>query len=183
MQPDDATLLKAIQNLDEDALVVVFDSYAPILYKYAMRLCGNSDEADDIVGHVFSELLRHLKKGTGPRDNLRAYLFQIAYHKIIDQAHDRQRTTPLDTISSLSSGESIQTHHEDKEQTRTLDAVIQKQLTEDQRHVILLRFIEGFSLKETAKIIGKRVNNIKIIQSRAIAKLRHVLIGDMKDAM
>jgi RNA polymerase sigma-70 factor (ECF subfamily) len=178
MQPDDATLLNAIRNLDQDALAAVFDSYAPILYKYAMHLCGNPDEADDIVGHVFSELLKHLRKGNGPRDNLRAYLFQIAYHKIVDHARDRQRTTPLDKSNSVSSGESIHARHEEREQINKLDAIIKKLLTPDQRHIILLRFMEDFSLKETAEITGKSVNNIKVIQSRAIAKLRDEMIGD-----
>jgi RNA polymerase sigma-70 factor (ECF subfamily) len=49
------------------------------------------------------------------------------------------------------------------------------ELTEDQRHVIILRFLEDFSLKETAEIIGKEVNNIKVIQNRGIAKLRKAM--------
>jgi RNA polymerase sigma-70 factor (ECF subfamily) len=181
MQPDDATLLEAIRNLHQDALTAVFDQYAPILYKYALRLCRCPDEADDIVGHVFSELLKHLKKGTGPRDNLRAYLFQVAYHKIVDQARDRQRTTPLDNIGSVSSGEVINLSHEEKEQIGTLDAVIKDLLTPDQRHVILLRFIEDFTLKETAEITGKSINNIKIIQNRAITRLREVMNKEFKE--
>lgn len=181
MQPDDVTLLKAIRDLDQDALTALFDQYAPTIYKYALNLCGSPDEADDVVGHVFSELLRHLKKGTGPRDNLRAYLFQIAYHKIVDQARDRQRTTPLDTAISISNGEQVDLSHEEKEQLRTLDAIIKDLLTPSQRHVILLRFIEEFSLKETAAITGKNINNIKIIQNRAIARLREVMNKKYKD--
>ena len=42
----------------------------------------------------------------------------------------------------------------------------------DQRIVIILRFLEDFSLKETAEIIGKDVNNVKVIQNRGIAKLK-----------
>jgi DNA-directed RNA polymerase specialized sigma24 family protein len=41
--------------------------------------------------------------------------------------------------------------------------------------VIILRFLEDFSLKETAEIIGKDVNNIKVIQNRGISKLRKTL--------
>jgi RNA polymerase sigma-70 factor (ECF subfamily) len=181
MQLDDANLLKAIRKLDQDALTAVFDQYAPILYKYALNLGRNPDEADDIVGHVFSELLKHLKKGSGPRDNLRAYLFQIAYHKTVDQARDKQRTTPLDQIQSVSSGESIHIRHEDNEQISTLGAMIRDLLSPDQRHVILLRFMEDFSLKETAEITGKSVTNIKVIQNRALTKLRDVLPGEPKD--
>ena len=48
-------------------------------------------------------------------------------------------------------------------------------LTEDQRQVIILRYLEEFSLKETALIIGKKVNNVKVIQNRAVAALRKTL--------
>ncbi len=56
-----------------------------------------------------------------------------------------------------------------------LITAMQTELTEDQRHVIILRFLEDFSLKETAEIIGKEVNNIKVIQNRGIAKLRKAM--------
>jgi RNA polymerase sigma factor (sigma-70 family) len=45
----------------------------------------------------------------------------------------------------------------------------------DQRHVIILRFLEGFSVHETAVIIGKEESNVKVIQNRAIAALRRAL--------
>jgi RNA polymerase sigma-70 factor (ECF subfamily) len=49
---------------------------------------------------------------------------------------------------------------------------IQNELTADQRHVIILRFMEQFSLRETADIMGKSVGHVKVIQNRAIAALR-----------
>jgi hypothetical protein len=51
---------------------------------------------------------------------------------------------------------------------------IQHELTDDQRHVILLRFLEEFSLRETAAIPGKDVDLVKVMQSRAIAMLRNL---------
>ena len=52
---------------------------------------------------------------------------------------------------------------------------LHKNLTADQQHVILLRFVEGFSLQEIAEITGKEINNVKVIQNRAMAKLRSAL--------
>jgi len=172
---DDATLLKSARKLDKDALMAVFDCYAPVLYKYALRLCRDSAEADDIVGDVFIQLLKYLKEGKGPRENLRSYLYQIAYHKVVDHARDRKHLTLLESAISLSSGDSLPSQYENREQMDTLESVIQNQLSEDQRHVIVLRFIEDLSLKETAEIVGKNVNNVKVIQNRAIARLRQVL--------
>jgi RNA polymerase sigma-70 factor, ECF subfamily len=169
---DDATLLLAVRRMDKDALVDVFDNYAPLLYKYALRLCGNATEADDIVGDVFAELLKHLKAGKGPQNNLRSYLYQIAYHRVVDHARNRKHTTPLEDDLPISGGKSLPSQHEDWEQMDALKSIIENELNDDQRHVIVLRFIEDFSVQETAEIVGKNIGNVKVIQSRAIAKLR-----------
>ena len=51
----------------------------------------------------------------------------------------------------------------------------QHELTDDQRHVMFLRFLEEFSLRETAAILDKTVGNVKVIQIRALARLRNYL--------
>ena len=58
---------------------------------------------------------------------------------------------------------------------------INKVLTDDQRHVVILRFLEGFDIKETAEILGKEVNNIKVIQHRALSKLREALQEEIEE--
>ena len=172
---DDPTLLKAVRDLDTNALVAVFDLYAPALFKYARRLSGDSTEADDIVGDVFYQLLNRLKEGKGPTDNLRAYLYQIAYHKVVDHSRERKRLTDIEDGQLAGGGGSLPSQHENREQMDAVEAVILNGLTEDQRHVIVLRFIHDFSIKETAEILGKEIDNIKVIQNRAIAKLRQAL--------
>lgn len=169
------SLLDAAKRMDKDALVEIFDLYAPALFKYAVRLCGDALMADHIVGDVFAKLLDHLASGNGPRSNLRAYLYQTAYHIFVDEARSSQRRASLDALtlrsSDIHSGLLGFENHILFE--KILDA-IQHDLTEDQRHVVILRFLEEFSLRETAAILGKEVNHVKVIQNRAIAKLRKV---------
>jgi RNA polymerase sigma-70 factor (ECF subfamily) len=171
-------LLKAAQKLDEDALTAIFDQFAPAIYKYTLRLCHDPIVADKIVGDVFSQLLEQFAAGKGPRTNLRSYLYQTAYHLVVDRSRDNQHNAPLDVaIGTYEKGQFTPTQSQIEERVM-MDALISAmntELTEDQRHVIILRFLEDFSLKETAEIIGKEVNNIKVIQNRGIAKLRKVL--------
>src|SRR5919106_1126065 len=85
------SLLDAAKRMDKEALVKIFDLYATSLYRYALRLCGDVLMADHIVGDVFAKLLDHLASGNGPRSNLRSYLYQTAYHIIVDEARSSQR--------------------------------------------------------------------------------------------
>ena len=160
-------------SFDKDTLTAVFDEHAPVLYRYALRLCGDSIEADQIVGDVFVRLLERIADGKGPRSNMRAYLFQSVYHAIVDRAREKQRTAPLDIAESfLETDSSLSTQVEDSMLLQELQELINAELTEEQRHVIILRFQEEFSLKETAEILGKNVNAVKALQNRAVEKLR-----------
>jgi RNA polymerase sigma-70 factor (ECF subfamily) len=171
-------LLKAAQKLDEEALTAIFDQFAPAIYKYTLRLCHDPIVADNIVGDVFAQLLEQFGQGKGPRTNLRSYLYQTAYHLVVDRSRDNQHNAPLEVaMSSYAGGQfaPTQSQIEERVMMEALISAMNTELTEDQRHVIILRFLEDFSLKETAEIIGKEVNNIKVIQNRGIAKLRKAM--------
>jgi RNA polymerase sigma-70 factor (ECF subfamily) len=179
-------LLKAAQKLDEEALTSIFDQFAPAIYKYTLRLCHDPILADNIVGDVFSQLLEQFAAGKGPRTNLRSYLYQTAYHLVVDRSRDNQHNAPLEVAEgSFEKGQftPTQTQIEERVMMEALITAMNTELTEDQRHVIILRFLEDFSLKETAEIIGKEVNNIKVIQNRGIAKLRKVLGFQLGDSL
>jgi RNA polymerase sigma-70 factor (ECF subfamily) len=172
----DSTLLEAARSMRQEALVAIFDLYSAALYNYALRLCSDPMAADHIVGDVFAKFLDQLAAGKGPSSNLRSYLYQMTYHLIIDAARTNHRESPLEIVDSvLGNGRTASASLEDKMLVNALFTAIQNELTEDQRHVIVLRFLEGFSLRETADIIGKQVYNVKVIQNRGIAKLRKAL--------
>ena len=173
---DSAVLLKAARKLDQMALAEIFDLYAPAIFRYALRLCQDPIEADNVVGDVFARLLEQLAAGKGPRTNLRSYLYQIAYHVVVDHARDMHQVVPLEAILDKQDGNlTIAGEIEDKAMLDTIMSSINLDLTMDQRHVIILRFVEDFSPQETADILGKSVDNVKVIQTRAIAKLRQLL--------
>lgn len=171
-----SALLKAARRLDQVALEKIFDLYARVIYNYTLRLCQDPIQADQIVGDVFSKFLDQVAAGKGPRKNLRSYLYQIAYHLFIDQARYSQRVAPIEIVELIATdNNSVQTEIENRALLETVMLAINNNLTEEQRHVVILRFLEGLSLKETAKIVGKNTDSVKVLQSRGIARLRQAL--------
>jgi RNA polymerase sigma-70 factor, ECF subfamily len=174
MEPE-KLLLDAAKQMNEDALVKIFDLYASPLYSYALRLVGDPLLADHVVGDVFARLLEQLAAGNGPSSNLRSYLYETAYHLIVDEARSSHRRAPLEALTSLKPDvHSAWLSVEDQIIFEGILESIQHDLTDDQRHVILLRFLEDLSLRETAAILGKEIGHIKVIQNRALAKLRNI---------
>ena len=173
---DETAVVTAVGSLDQDALAAIFDEYAPALYRYLLRLGVASQEADQTVGDVFARLLEKIAEGKGPRTNLRSYLFQIAYHLVVDRAREQQRTAPLDLADTVKEEmEPVHSRTEEKMLLEELSIAMERELTADQRNVIVLRFQEDFSLKETAAIIGKDINAVKALQNRGINRLRQAL--------
>ncbi len=180
---DENIVLKDIKNLDPEALSAVFEEYAPLLYRYALRLCREPQQADNVVGDVFSRLLEQLAAGKGPRKNLRSYLYQTAYHVVIDAVRDRKHYSSFELLwNEKGAANPPPEQAEDYRRLALLEEAINAMLTDDQRNVIVLRFLEGFPLSDTANILGKEVNNVKVIQNRAIAKLREALTKEFEDS-
>jgi RNA polymerase sigma-70 factor, ECF subfamily len=175
----DLLLLNAAKQMNQDALVKIFELYASALYNYALRLCGDALLADHIVGDVFAKLLDQFASGKGPTSNLRSYLYETAYHILIDEARSSSRRAPLEVATSIrSDAGSGSLGVEDKLMLEMILGAIQNNLNDDQRHVITLRFLEGFSLRETAAILGRDVSHVKVIQTRGLAKLRNVFASN-----
>ena len=172
---DEAGLLKAAKKLDQDALITIFDKYAPAIYKYVFRCCSDPIESDHLVGDVFTKLLEHFAAGKGPIANLRAYVYQIAYSLIVCRPHQDQRFVTLGVVTespALVITKPIGTQANEQAALDVLLSMLNHKLSDIERHVIILRFLEDFSLGETAVIVGKNINNVKVIQNRGIAKLR-----------
>jgi len=162
--------------MDRSALIKIFDLYSPALYKYALRLCSDPVTADHIVGDVFAKLLDQLSQGKGPSANLRSYLYESAYHRIVDETRYRRHRVSLEVMDWLNRDANPRmSAWEDRIMFEQVLHVMQNKLSEDQRHVIVLRFLEGFSIRETATILGKREDHVRVIQNRAIKLLRRIL--------
>lgn len=167
----DSELLHRVQFYDQKALAEVYDTYSPALYRYAMRLLGDQDLAEDCVADTFMRFLRALQQKKGPRDFLRAYLYRTAHNWIVDFFRNRQERNQ-ELKDSL---KDIQDYPEDVVHLRQNQAHLRsilKYLTADQLQVVMLKYFEGWDFPEIAKATGKPVGAVKALQHRALVTLR-----------
>lgn len=179
-----AALLRAARNLDQKALTTIFDLYSPPLYKFVSRLVHDPVLSDQIVADVFVQFVEELGAGKGPRANIRLYLYRIAHRMLVERFRDTHPFSSLEVAIRTREDSKTAPTPAQMDERSTMESLLvsmNTELSEDQRLVIILRFLEDFSLKETAEIIGKDVNNVKVIQTRGIAKLKKTL-GMQTDA-
>ena len=174
-------LLKLARQYDQQALIEIYDLYSPGLYRYAVRLLNNPDLAEECVAESFSRLLSTLQKRGGPKKHLRAYLYRIAHNWVTDQFRKQVPQEIIDDIDQqLEPATATSQLVEDAlEREKVRIAILQ--LTPDQRQVIVLKFLEGWSNAEIAKSLNKPVGAIKSLQHRALRSLRKQLSEKEKD--
>ena len=168
-------LLQGARRFDQGTLGEIYDLYSDRLYAYAMRLLGSQDMAEECVSETFSRFLLALKNGGGPREHLQAYLYRVAHNWITD-TYRRQPPPSLELKEELASGDTaVYVHTEEKFQQERLRIAL-RLLTEDQRQVIVLRFLEDMENEEVAAALQKEVGAVKALQHRAVASLRRILV-------
>ena len=168
-------LLKLARKYDQQALAEIYDRYSPGLFRYAVRLLDDGEQAENCVSETFSRFLSALQRGGGPKDHLQAYLYRIAHNWITDQ-YRRQPSLPLDADFAVDPDPKVDPR------SPSGDIILQDQvraalreLTPDQRQVIILKFLEGWSNAEVAEAMDKPVGAVKSLQYRALAALRRLL--------
>ena len=168
-------LLERVQRWDEAALAEVYDTYAPAIYRYAYRHLGSSDSAQEIVADTFHRFLVALKRGAGPEQELSAWLYRVAHNLITDFYRRESIRSTVEIDENMSSG-ALQTEAAalQREEISRIREAFQK-LPSLQQQVINLRFGEGLSLEEVARITEKTVGAVKALQHRAIEALRNML--------
>ncbi len=175
-------LIARARKLEESALRKIYDRYSEALYGYAYRHLGSQQVAEDILSQTFERFLKALHSGGGPDDHLQAYLYRIA-HNLISDHYRREPPPPLQLEEDLYSQDENQPDRivGELEQTKRIRAAL-RLLTDEQRQVIMLRFLEGWSTKEVARSLGKTRGAVRAQQHRALASLERILSRDEIEA-
>ena len=144
----------------------------PRLRRFAYALCGNRDEADDLVQTACVKAIGRLDQYQ-PGTRLDSWMFRIVQTSHIDAMRRRQRReVPADpeALKRLSDGGSAADGHEHRVLlTRLRNAIAT--LPEEQRAVVALVAIEGYAYKEAADILDIPIGTIMSRLARARARL------------
>jgi RNA polymerase sigma-70 factor, ECF subfamily len=171
--------LKRARKLDANALTQIHDQYYPEIYRYVRYRLDNEQVCEDITSEVFLRLLDALHQKRGPNQSLRGWLFGTASNLVNDYLR-RHYARPVEELKEHSDNShsdvsnSPEQSLDDSFQRQEIRWAIQK-LTNEQQHVLALRFADERSLDETAKVIGKSISAVKALQFRALASLRRYL--------
>lgn len=160
-------LVEAARAKDEAAWSQLFDENFHPLYVFALTRVHNHHAAEEIASQVFEEAIRGIGKFRYRGAPLRAWLFRIAHNLASDHVARLARRPEDALYEAAAQLDELREAGVRTDFLRGLNA-----LTEEQRLVIVLRFVNDLSVEDTAHVIGKSEGAVKMAQARGLERLR-----------
>lgn len=173
---NDQQLLAQAKQLDPAALRLLHQRFYEPVARYVQFKVGDSHTVEDLSGEVFVRVLQALKRGQAWHDSPQGWIMGIARHVVADHYRHKERMPEVELSDTLAATADTSPSRQAalNERKRLLEQAIQ-QLSEEQRDVILLRFIEGIDIQGVATAIHKTPGAVKALQYRALRALAEIM--------
>ena len=168
---DTELVLRAIQR-DQEAFGELYDRHVVRVYRHIYYMVGNAAEAEDLTAQAFLRAWEAI-----PRYQVRgapfvSWLLRIAHNLGVSHLRSKRESSQIHEgiVDHKMQRDPEQAYEQTADEELVREAIMM--LREEQRQVIILRFIEDLDYREVAEIIGKSVAAIRVIQHRALNALR-----------
>jgi RNA polymerase sigma-70 factor (ECF subfamily) len=173
---NDTELLARARALEPAALRAMHERFYGQVARYIQFKIGDPHTVEDLTGEVFVRALEGLRRGQGWQESPGGWIMGIARHLVTDHYRRQEKLKEVELNERIAASEETgpSQHALRDERNRQLMQAIQ-QLTEEQRDVILLRFMEGIDISGVAQALNKTQGAIKALQFRAMRTLAELM--------
>jgi RNA polymerase sigma-70 factor (ECF subfamily) len=175
-------LVERAQAGEAEAFGRLYDQYSDTVYRYIYYRVGGKATAEDLTSETFLRALRRIGTFTWQGRDFGAWLVTIARNLVADHFKSSRFRLEVTTGEMLDANE-VERSPEDSvleslSNAALLDAV--RRLNPQQQECVTLRFLQGLSVAETARVMGKNEGAIKTLQYRAVRTLARLLPDDAR---
>lgn len=173
--PDEAALVARAVKRDSVAFGCLYEAYLERIYRYVYYRVGSTAEAEDLTEQVFLKAWEAIGRYESRGTPFTAWLYRLAHNLVVDHYRSRRPTTPIDEVdeSELDAVDVVEAVEDSLQAEEVREAIAC--LNAEHQQLIVLRFVEGLSHAEVARIIGKSEGAARVIQYRALQALARVL--------
>ena len=180
---DDEALLRLIAHASADALSVLYDRYARLIYSLAYRVVGDPSAAEEVTQDVFLRVWEKANTYQSEQAKVSTWLVSIARHRAIDLVRQRGARAEGYSAAWEDLPQSIIPRTEGRNPEELSGQAIQAKrvreaiatLPVEQRQALAMAFLQGYSHSEIAEKIGEPLGTVKTRIRLAMQKLHHLL--------
>jgi RNA polymerase sigma-70 factor (ECF subfamily) len=175
-------LVRRVQDGDGEAFGLLYDRYVGQIFRFIYYRVNDRQLAEDFTSETFLRALRRISTISYQGRDIGAWFMTIARNIVFDHTKSARFRLELTTGEDLDGAETeaspetaVLAHLTN---TRLLSAV--NELGDEQKECIVLRFLQGLSVAETAAVMGKNDGAIKALQHRAVKRLSGLLADELR---
>ena len=170
-------LVAAAQQGDQAAFGQLYDRYVDVVFRFVLFLVGDRPLAEDLTSETFLRALRRISSVSYQGRDVGAWFVTIARNLVLDHVKSSRYRLEMTTADILdSSADDRGPEHEVVEEATATELMrCVAQLGRDQQECIMLRFMQGLSVSETAAVMGRNEGAVKALQHRAVRRLAQLL--------
>lgn len=163
-------LIKNSAEGDFEAFGELYTIYMTNIYRFVFYQVHDKMTAEDLTEEIFIKAWKAIGSYKGNCKAFLSWLYRIAHNYVVDYFHLARRKASLDSGVIAGSADPIETV--ERNMMRENVSKMLSVLPARQKQVIILKFIEGFDNQEIEEITGHIQGSIRIMQMRALAKIR-----------
>jgi RNA polymerase sigma-70 factor, ECF subfamily len=170
-------LVRRAQNGDAEGFGQLYDRYVDVVFRYLYHRVGDRATAEDFTSETFVRALRRIDSLTFQGRDVGAWLVTIARNIVLDHVKSSRYRLEVATADMRDADRATDGPEEAVLQRLTNAELMAgiAQLSDEQRECLVLRFLQGLSVAETAAAMGKKDGAIKALQHRAVRRLASLL--------
>ncbi|MCP6720064.1 MAG: sigma-70 family RNA polymerase sigma factor [Patescibacteria group bacterium] len=170
---EEQELVKKAQKGEPEAFGVLYDKHLTPIYRFIFLKVGNKADAEDLCHQVFLSAWKNIGRYRFQGFPFSSWLYKIASNTVIDHWRTKKNNTSIELVAESLLSESPKLDHllDQKLEVQLIKTSLIK-LESEQQNVIIMRFVDELTNKEIAQILGKSEGAIRVIQHRAIKRLR-----------
>jgi RNA polymerase sigma-70 factor (ECF subfamily) len=172
---------KVVKKKDKEAFMQAYDLYLDDIYRFILFKVGNAEDAQDITSQVFLKTWNQARENKlADKKTLKALLYTIARNAVIDHYRNNANISKID-IDSQDNQTDIPDKNRDIAGQAEIDSDMEivlekmKELKDEYREILILRYINELSFGEIADITDKSKNNVRVISHRALKALKDLM--------
>lgn len=173
-KPDFVDILKLAKNGDETAFGRLYDFYFVKIYRFIYFRTSHKETAEDLAEEVFLKAFSGIKS-LASENAFEGWLYQIARNLVIDHYRKQKATIPLETVENTEKYESNAIDLLNLEQDQKILLQLIKNLSPEEQTLLKMKFFENLENGIISKILNKSEGAIRVMQHRAITKLKQFL--------
>jgi RNA polymerase sigma-70 factor, ECF subfamily len=173
--PDVMELVRKAQRGQREAVSSLYRLFAPKIFRYLIRRLPTTQDAEDVMGEVFVDMVKGLESYKDTGVPFEAWLYRIATNRTTDFYRRTKRAQNDELSEMLPDNEDLPEEIVINEQNLQAMRHAVQQLPEEYQTILILRFVERKTHEEAAQLIGKSVSAVRSLQFRALAQLADLL--------